>query len=85
MEKFIKDYGILILIGAAVYYFFMMKKEETIEEVVESEDGSSYSRRRKSKAPIRSARYLVPSPLSATGGCGSGCVELFGRCWCGSM
>lgn len=43
MEKFIKDYGILILVGVAVYWFFIRKKDE--EVVVIDEEGSSYRTR----------------------------------------
>ena len=30
MEKFIKQYGILILIGVAVYWFFIREKDEVV-------------------------------------------------------
>lgn len=42
MEKFIKDYGILIIVGVAVYWFFIRKKEE--EVVVVDEDSSTYTK-----------------------------------------
>ena len=41
MEKFIKQYGILVLVGVAVYWFFIRKKDEVDEVVVDIGDGES--------------------------------------------
>ena len=45
MEKFIKQYGILVLVGVAVYWFFIRKKDEEEVVVVDEGDGSGYTRR----------------------------------------
>ena len=43
MEKFIKQYGILVLVGVAVYWFFIRKKDEEEVVVVDEEgEGSDY-------------------------------------------
>tara|TARA_Y100000034_G_C6802779_1_gene360218 strand:+ start:118 stop:453 length:336 start_codon:yes stop_codon:yes gene_type:complete len=60
MEKFIKDYGILILVGVAVYWFFIRKKEE--EVLAPADEASGYRGRR------YIPRYIQENP------CGNPCA-----------
>ena len=50
MEKFIKDYGILIIGAVAVYWFFIREKDEE-EVLVVNEDGSNYTMGRRVTGP----------------------------------
>lgn len=59
MEKFIKDYGILILVGVAVYWFFIRKKDD---EIIDVEEASGYRGRR------YIPRYIQENP------CGNPCA-----------